>query len=160
MNHYLVHDTPLGELILKSSGIYLIAISFKNNPLNQNKYHLLRKNNFILEKTATQLDEYFFHNRKSFTIDYTLNISPFFKKVLQKVSLIKFGEVQSYKQIAKSLKRKKAFRAVANANANNPIPIIIPCHRVIKSSGEIGGYLGGIANKRYLLDFESKIGVF
>ena len=74
--------------------------------------------------------------------------------------MIKFGEVQSYKQIAKSLKRKKAFRAVANANANNPIPIIIPCHRVIESSGEIGGYLGGIANKRYLLDFESKIGVF
>ena len=108
----------------------------------------------------TTLDEYFFHNGKSFTIDYTLNISLFFKKVLQEDSLIKFGEVQSYKQIAKSIKRKKAFRAVANANANNPIPIIISYHRVIKSSGEGGGYLGGIANKRYLLDFENKIGVF
>ncbi|MAL65020.1 MAG: hypothetical protein CMF94_02845, partial [Candidatus Marinimicrobia bacterium] len=84
----------------------------------------------------TTLDEYFFHNGKSFTIDCTLNISLFFKKVLQEDSLIKFGEVQSYKQIAKSLKRKKAFRAVANANANNPIPIIISYHRVIKSSGE------------------------
>ena len=82
MNHFLVQDTPLGELILQPSGIYLLTIIFKNNPLNQNKYYLLRKNNFTLEKTAKQLNEYFFLNRKSFTIDYTLNISPFFKKVL------------------------------------------------------------------------------
>ena len=100
------------------------------------------------------------HSRKLFEFDYTLNVRPFFKKCLQKVSLIKFDEVQFYKEIAKSLKRNKASRVVANANANNLIPIIIPFHRAIKSSGEIVGYREAIANKKYLLNLESKTGVF
>ena len=98
--------------------------------------------------------------RKFFTIKYLLNTTRFFKKVLEEVSLIKFGKVKSYKQIAKILKNKNAYRAVANANARNPLPIIIPCHRVIRSSGDIGGYRGGIITKKYLLSFENTTGSF
>ena len=159
MNHYFVHDTPIGELILEANINYLVKISFNRKHLNRVKACSLKKN-IILEKTVEQLDEYFFNNRTFFTINYLLTTTSFFKKVLEEVSLIKFGKVKSYKQIATILKNKNAHRAVANANAKNPLPIIIPCHRVIKSSGGIGGYGGGIINKRYLLSLENKTGNF
>lgn len=159
MNHYLVHDTPIGELMLEANLDHLIKISFNRENINQVKACSLKKN-LILEKTVEQLDEYFFNNRKFFTIKYLLNTTLFFKKVLEEVSLIKFGKVKSYKQIAKILKNKYAYRAVANANARNPLPVIIPCHRVIRSSGDIGGYRGGISNKKYLLSLENTTGSF
>ena len=159
MNHYLVHDTPIGELMLEANLDHLIKISFNRENINQVKACSLKKN-LILEKTVEQLDEYFFNSRKFFTIKYFLNTTLFFKKVLEEVSLIKFGKVKSYKQIAKILKNKYAYRAVANANARNPIPIIIPCHRVIRSSGDIGGYRGGIITKKYLLSLENTTGSF
>ena len=159
MNHYLVHDTPIGELILEANLDHLIKISFNRENINQVKACSLKKN-LILEKTVEQLDEYFFNNRKFFTINYLINTTWFFKKVLEEVSLIKFGKVTSYKQIAKMLNNKNAYRAVANANARNPLPIIIPCHRVIRSSGDIGGYRGGIITKKYLLSLENTTGSF
>tara|TARA_Y100000591_G_scaffold79219_1_gene66370 strand:- start:371 stop:853 length:483 start_codon:yes stop_codon:yes gene_type:complete len=159
MNHYFVHDTPIGKLILEANLNYLVKISFNRKHLNRAKACSLKKN-LILEKTVEQLDEYFFNNRKFFTINYLLDTTCFFKKVLKEVSLIKFGKVKSYKQIARILNNKYAYRAVANANARNPLPIIIPCHRVIRSSGEIGGYRGGITNKKYLLSLENKTGSF
>ena len=159
MNHYFVHDTPIGELILEANLNYLVKISFNRKHLNRVKVCSLKKN-LILEKTVEQLDEYFFNNRKFFTINYLLDTTCFFKKVLKEVSLIKFGKVKSYKQITGILKNKNAYRAVANANARNPLPIILPCHRVIRSSGEIGGYRGGIINKKYLLSHENKSGSF
>ena len=159
MNNYLIHDTPIGELMLEANLGHLIKISFFRENINQVKACSLKKT-LILEKTVEQLDEYFFNNRKFFTINYFLNTTWFFKKVLEEVSLIKFGKVKSYKQIAKKLKNKYAYRAVANANARNPLPIIIPCHRVIRSSGDIGGYRGGIITKKYLLSLENTTGSF
>ena len=156
MNHFLIHDTPIGALVLEANLNCLTKISFKDETYNHTKSFSINRKNFILEKTIEQLDEYFFNNRRFFTINYLLDTTPFFKKVLKEVSLIEFGKVKSYKQIAKILKNKNAHRAVANANAKNPFPIIIPCHRVIKSSGEIGGYKGGIVHKRYLLSLENK----
>ena len=156
MNHYFIHDTPVGELVLEANLNYLTKISFKDKAYNYTKSSSINRKNLILEKTIKQLEEYFFNNRTFFTINYLLNTTSFFKKVLKEVSLIKFGKVKSYKQIAKILKNKNAHRAVANANAKNPLPIIIPCHRVIKSSGEVGEYKGGIIHKRYLLSLENK----
>ena len=92
MNHYLVHDTPIGELMLEANLDHLIKISFNRENINQVKACSLKKN-LILEKTVEQLDEYFFNNRKFFTINYLLNTTWFFKKVLEEVSLIKFGKV-------------------------------------------------------------------
>ena len=160
MNHFFIHDTPIGELVLEANLDYLIKISFKNKVINQFKTDSKNKKNRIIEKTVEQLDDYFFNNRTFFTINYILTTTSFFRKVLEEVSLIEFGKVKSYKQIATLIKNKNAYRAVANANANNPLPIIIPCHRVIKSSGKIGGYGGGVINKRYLLSLENKTGDF
>jgi len=160
MNHYLIHDSPIGELVLSSFNDFLSSISFKDSRLFNLNNCCLNSKNYVLEKTVEQLDEYFFNNRKFFTINYFLNTTWFFKKVLEEVSLIKFGKVKSYKQIAKKLKNKYAYRAVANANARNPLPIIIPCHRVIRSSGDIGGYRGGIITKKYLLSLENTTGSF
>ncbi|MFL3007301.1 MAG: methylated-DNA--[protein]-cysteine S-methyltransferase [Candidatus Neomarinimicrobiota bacterium] len=156
MNYCFIHDTPIGELILEANLDYLTKISFRGKMLNQVKASSLHRKNLILEKTVEQLDEYFFDNRRFFTINYFLNTTVFFKKVLLEVSLINFGKVKSYKQIAALLKNKNAYRSVANANARNPLPIIIPCHRVIRSSGEVGGYAGGIPKKKYLLSLENK----
>ena len=86
MNHYLVHDTPIGELILEANLNHLTKINFNRKRLNQIKSCSLKKN-LILEKTVEQLDEYFFNNRKFFTINYLLNITWFFKNEEQGIVL-------------------------------------------------------------------------
>ena len=80
----------------------------------------------------------------------------FQQRVWRKLRLIPFGETRSYQWLAKSIHQPKACRAVGNANGKNPIPIIIPCHRVIQKNGSLGGFTGGIDLKRYLLDLEKK----
>ena len=160
MNHYFVHDTPIGELVIETNLDSLINISFRDKLINNTKKYSKKIKNFVLEKTIDQLNEYFFNNRKIFTIPYILNISPFYRTVLNEVAKIPFGEIRTYKQIAKKVNNQNAYRAVANANARNPFPIIIPCHRVIKSSGGIGGYGGGVKNKSFLLKHENKLGHF
>ena len=81
----------------------------------------------------------------------------FFKKALDEVKKIPYANTKSYKEIANNIKLPKGHRVVANANACNPIPIIIPCHRVIKSNGKLGGYGGGNILKKKLLEFEKDI---
>ena len=85
------------------------------------------------------------------------NISFFAKKVYQTVSKIPLGEVRSYKWVADKAGRPKAFRAIGQILKKNPFPITIPCHRVIKSNGELGGYAWGLAKKKKLLQIENKI---
>ena len=82
-------------------------------------------------------------------------MSTFFVNTLKEVKKIPYGFTRSYKEIANNIKSPKGHRAVANANARNPIPIIIPCHRVIKSNGEFGEYGGGSVLKKKLLEFEN-----
>ena len=118
----------------------MLSISFKSNHLFQYNNSCLHGKNPVLEKKVEELDEYFFHNRTFFTIKYTLITSPFFKIAPKEVSLIQYGIFKSYEQVARSLRNKKAYRAVANPNANNPLPTLISCHRLIKASGELGGY--------------------
>ena len=95
---------------------------------------------------------------KKFDIPYTLEGSDFSKKVLARIEKIPYGKTKSYKEIANLVKRPSAWRAVGRASGANPIPIVIPCHRVIKSSGDLGGYSGsgGILFKSYLQLLEKK----
>ncbi len=99
-----------------------------------------------------------FYNQRFFTINYIFDTTWCSKKVFEEVSTIRIGQVKLYKEISIILKNKNAYRSVANAR--NPLPIIIPCHRVIKSSGKIGSYKGGHTNKKYLLSLENKTGNF
>ena len=107
-------------------------------------------------KARSQLDQYFKGFRKSFDLKIRLSIPSFFIDTLNEVKKIPYAHTTSYKEIAYNIKSPKGHRAVANANALNPVPIIIPCHRVIKSNGEIGGYSGSSILKKKLIEFEKK----
>ena len=107
-----------------------------------------------------QFEQYFNGSRKIFNLRINLDITAFYQNVLFEVKKIPYGETCSYKTIAKNIFNPKSYRAVGNANAINPLPIIIPCHRVIKSSGEFGGYGGGTKIKISLLKYENKLGYF
>ena len=154
MNHYFVHDTPIGELVIETNLDSLINISFRDKLIKNTKKYSKKIKNFVLEKTIDQLNEYFFNNRKIFTIPYILNTSPFYRKVLNEVAKIPFGEIRTYKHIAKKVNNQNAYRAVENANASNPLPIIIPCHRIIRTNGSTGGYVLGANIKEYLIKLE------
>ncbi len=104
-----------------------------------------------------QLTEYFLHKRKSFNLNYSIKGSAFKLAVLKEVAMIPYGQTVTYKEIAVRSGYPNAVRAVANAVASNPVLLIIPCHRVILSNGQIGGYSGGIETKKYLLNHEKSI---
>ena len=108
-------------------------------------------------EARSQLEQYFKGVRQSFDLKIELNMSTFFINTLEEVKKIPYGSTMSYKDIANNINSPRGHRAVANANARNPIPIIIPCHRVIKSNGDFGEYGGGSILKKKLLEFENDI---
>jgi methylated-DNA-[protein]-cysteine S-methyltransferase len=105
-------------------------------------------------QVTTQLTEYFAGNLKDFDLPKTLLGTPFQQRVWEALEDIPYGETVSYGELAEQLGNPKASRAVGLANGKNPISIIVPCHRVIGSTGDLTGYGGGIERKRHLLDFE------
>lgn len=108
-----------------------------------------------LEDCATQLNEYFNGNRKSFSLKLNPEGTPFQKNVWLALQNIPYGKTVSYLELSKQLGDVKAIRAVANANGKNPIWIIVPCHRVIGSNGNLTGYAGGLHRKQWLLNHEN-----
>ena len=109
----------------------------------------------FMKNVIDQMNQYFMGSRKEFDIRLKLELPPFYERALNEVRKIPYGQTFSYKKIAKNLQNPGAFRAVANANAINPIPIIIPCHRVILSNGELGQYGGGELMKKMLVQNEN-----
>lgn len=108
-----------------------------------------------LQPCVTQLQEYFKGNLKHFNLKLNPQGTPFQKKVWQQLQSIPFGKTLSYLELSKQLGNIKAIRAVANANAKNPLWIIVPCHRVIGSDGSLTGYAGGLHRKQWLINHES-----
>jgi methylated-DNA-[protein]-cysteine S-methyltransferase len=113
------------------------------------------------EKCKTQLDEYFNGQRNYFDIKIDLDLdsdgndqTPFRKNVWKNINLIPYGETRTYKDISLLINSPKSYRAVGTSAGKNPIPIIIPCHRVVGLSSKVGGYLGGMDLKNYLLQLE------
>ena len=155
MVQFAILKTELGNFGVLISESKLIKIILPNKlesiPIkvaNPKKYEP-----FMID-VLKQLSQYFNGSRKQFELDLKLQISPFYQKVLNEVCKIPYGQTRSYKNIAKKIKNPRAYRAVANANATNPIPIIIPCHRVIQSNGELGKYGGGERLKNSLIEKE------
>ena len=110
-------------------------------------------------KALSQMERYLKGELKRFDCPLDLQGTPFQKKVWSKLATIPYGQTRSYKEIAEAIGHPKAFRAVGNANGSNPIPLILPCHRVIESNGGLGGFGHGIKVKKELLDFEKSHGV-
>jgi methylated-DNA-[protein]-cysteine S-methyltransferase len=146
--------TPVGPIAIACRGEKVCRLSLGNPPLDRD---FASGNNLTCDRVKDQLKEYFSGNRKSFEIPLDWEqLRGFQRKVLEIVSGIPYGSVFTYGQVAAKAGSPKASRAVGAALAHNPLPILIPCHRVVSSSGYLTGYLGqkGIETKRWLLKLE------
>lgn len=139
------------RLVAGPSG--LVAINFRDSPLEAGRNDA---NPAILE-TARQLRAYFAGILRNFDLPLDLRGTPFQLKVWGALATIPYGETRSYLQIAAAIGAEKAVRAVGAANGANPIPIVIPCHRVIGSGGKLVGYGGGLPLKKRLLTLEGAL---
>ena len=151
MREQVFYQSPLGGLILEASEKALFCIKFA-----ENFDHKIpeKTENKILLKTLEQLHEYFFDKRMMFDIPLNSQGTDFQKKVWKALSKIPYGTTVSYKHIAIDIGNEKAVRAVGGANNKNPIPILIPCHRVLGMRGDLVGYAGGVESKKKLLELE------
>lgn len=147
--------TPWKNLFLVASedGLHGVYTDQQDAPLLKN-LQASDATSKILSKTVKQLEEYFQGRRQNFDLPLVTEGTTFQRQVWSQLSQIPFGETCTYAEIARRLKKGKAFRAVGNANGKNPHCIIVPCHRVIASDGTLGGYSSGLDMKRQLLRLE------
>jgi methylated-DNA-[protein]-cysteine S-methyltransferase len=110
-----------------------------------------------LDEVRRELDEYFQGDRRAFDLplDWSLTSSQFRRRVLERTARIPYGGTASYRDVASAAGNERAVRAAGTALGANPIPIVVPCHRVLRTGGALGGYGGGLDAKRYLLDLEA-----
>lgn len=164
MIQYTITDSPIGKLLLAYSNKGLTHILFEYE-IAQFKFIIQKKfpnenivrNDEALSKVVQQLNQYFAGERQSFDIELDLVMPPFHYQALMAVMKIPYGKTLSYKNVAEEAGNPKAVRAAGSANANNPLPIVIPCHRVLAAGGSLGGYGGGLKMKNYLLNLEGAL---
>lgn len=143
-----VISSPIGNLLIVELDNNLVSVGFTENNITSSP------NTELLSKSKTQLDEYFSGARQNFDLPLDPSGTDFQKKVWQELLAIPYGTTVSYQEVANRLGDPKCIRAAARANGQNPIAIIIPCHRVIGTHGEMTGYAGGIERKKELLTLE------
>jgi methylated-DNA-[protein]-cysteine S-methyltransferase len=151
MNYQLL-DTPIGTLRLLSDGTHLVKIEFAE------QYTLAstdqETSDTALAACCRQLREYFAGQRRHFDLPLAAQGTEFQRMVWRALTTIPYGEQRSYRDIAEAIERPRAVRAVGAANGRNPLPIVVPCHRVIGSDGSLTGFAGGLAAKIVLLELE------
>lgn len=155
---YKFVDSSVGQLKLVASSKGLVAILWENDSPRRVRLEELSEdvNHPVLLKTERQLSEYFAGKRDSFALSLDMRGTPFQNSVWEALLAIPFGETRSYGELAKQLGNPYATRAVGAANGRNPISIVVPCHRVIGSSGKLTGFAGGLDVKAHLLELESR----
>ncbi len=144
-------QTPIGFAELKGdeNGLASISVLSQDKPIG-----IIPE---VLEDAVYQFQEYFEGKREQFTLKLNPEGTDFQKKVWKELQTIPYGKTMSYLELSKQLGDIKAIRAVASANGKNPLWIVVPCHRVIGSNGDLVGYAGGLARKKWLLELESPI---
>lgn len=157
MLHFKNMKSPIGKITLISSDDALVGLYINDEMMPKKKLAHKNENHNILRIAEEQLNEYFEGRRKIFNLPLKLEGTEFQNKAWQALLQIPYGEVWSYGQQAKFLNSPKAQRAVGGANGQNSIPIIIPCHRVIGSTGKLTGFSGGMNLKVYLLKLEGHL---
>jgi methylated-DNA-[protein]-cysteine S-methyltransferase len=155
---YKIMDSPVGKLKLVASDKGLVAILWENDSPRRVRLGELVEDagHPVLRETERQLEEYFAGRRRSFSLALDMRGTRFQNDVWEALLAIPFGETRSYGQLAKQLGNPKATRAVGAANGRNPISIVVPCHRVIGSSGKLTGFAGGLDTKAHLLKLEGR----
>lgn len=160
---YRTVDSPVGTLLLVGTERGLVRVAFE---LEDRDAVLQRLAEVIgprilpaherLDEPARQIDDYFARRRTSFELPLDLQLSHGFRRhVVEHLRTIGYGETETYGDVAVAAGSPRAVRAVGSACATNPLPVVIPCHRVLRSDGSLGGYAGGPEAKRQLLTFES-----
>jgi methylated-DNA-[protein]-cysteine S-methyltransferase len=154
--YYCYLDTPIGELLLAGDDGALSMIGFPKGSMRREPEADWIFNETQMSDARQQLREYFSGERRDFDLPLKLSGTEFQVSVLEALQGIPYGETTSYGEIAKRIGRPKAVRAVGAANGRNPIPIVVPCHRVIGSTGDLTGFGGGLDTKEALLRLEAE----
>lgn len=158
-------QTPIGEMVAGATDTHLVMFEFEHRKMYNGQVERLRAalgaelvpgDSPVFEVLRAQLDEYFAGTRRKFTIPLLTPGTAFQVKVWNALQHIPSGTTTSYKRLAESIDQPEAVRAVARANGDNRIAILIPCHRVIGSDGQLVGYGGGLWRKRKLLELEGR----
>jgi len=151
--YYSRIDSPAGHLLLVVSTRGLVALEFRGGKIREGWIESSEKT----APYASQLEEYFAGRRRCFDLPLDIRGTDFQKRCWQELLKIPYGETRSYAAVARAMGNPTAVRAVGLANGQNPIAIIVPCHRVIGSDGSLTGYGGGLENKRKLLELEGAL---
>jgi methylated-DNA-[protein]-cysteine S-methyltransferase len=153
---YKTMASPVGRLKLVASDDGLAAILWKNDKAGRVRLNIVGEDKArpVLLEAEKQLNEYFAGKRKTFSLKLDLAGTDFQNKVWQALLKIPFGQTRSYGEIAKRIGRPRAVRAVGAANGRNPVSIVVPCHRLVGSTGQLTGFAGGLDTKARLLKLE------
>jgi len=154
--YYCYLESPIGDLLLAGDEDGLSLVGFPQGKMRHDPEPDWIYNEKSFTAARQQLAEYFAGDRKDFSLPLHLSGTEFQVQVLEELQRIPYGETTSYGDIAARIGRPKAVRAVGAANGRNPIPIIIPCHRVIGSTGNLTGFGGGLDTKEALLRLEAE----
>lgn len=146
------YTSQVGELLIESEDDGITVVQFLNEPKQVEENRTA-----VIDQCIEELDEYFFRGRKFFTVQLKPQGTPFQQRVWAELINIPYGQTISYQELAQRLGDPKTIRAVGLANGQNPIAIIIPCHRVIGKHGDLTGYGGGLDRKEWLLQHEGSI---
>jgi methylated-DNA-[protein]-cysteine S-methyltransferase len=160
---YRTVDSPVGSLLVAATPLGLVRVAFASDGHDAVLQSLadgisprVMERPARLEATARQLDEYFAGRRRRFDLPLDWRLSAGFRStVLHHLPEIPYGETATYAAVAAMAGRPRATRAVGSACATNPLPVVVPCHRVVRSDGALGGYLGGVEAKAALLALEA-----
>jgi methylated-DNA-[protein]-cysteine S-methyltransferase len=160
--HFAWMDSPVGLLLMGATETTLRLLEFVNHdryrggctPTGTGSHTQSSVSSPILDQARRELEEYFAGVRRSFDVPLSFSGTPFQERVWSVLRGISYGERLSYLEESRRVGDEKAIRAVAQANGQNPIAIIIPCHRVINADGKLGGFGGGLLRKQFLLDLE------
>jgi len=154
-----LNQTPVGDLRVIASDLGLVAVEWADSQPDFDSY-LLQSDPEAIGPYAAELREYLEGQRREFTFPINWSIfRQFQKEALERVFQIPYGETRTYAEIAAEIKRPNAYRAVGRANATNPMPLVIPCHRLIGTDGKLHGYGGGegLKTKEWLLKMEGAV---
>ena len=152
MDRLFFYNTKIGKLGIREDGKNITHIYLRDKDIDEDK--VVIEESDLIKRAYIQIDEYIKGKRKIFDLPLNPNGTEFQKKVWKALTEIPYGETTSHKDIAVTLGNEKACRAVGMANNKNPIPIIIPCHRVIGANKKLVGYAGGLDLKKMLLNLE------
>ncbi|MEE8041173.1 MAG: methylated-DNA--[protein]-cysteine S-methyltransferase [Pseudomonadales bacterium] len=154
--HYSYVESPIGDLLVAGDDGVLKLVSFPRGSMAREPGEGWERNDSEFDEVRRELGEYFEGKRESFDVPLEADGTDFQRDVLGALQQIPYGETRTYGEIAEHLGKPKASRAVGAANGRNPIPILIPCHRVIGSDGSLTGFGGGIDTKEFLLSLERR----